>query len=154
MRIVEFFEGEIFTNFEVCGYLRKCSPQSLGVYVFWWHQWAICESLYIMQKSFFHIFAKVSCSIRYLFLSPTFIYPFVRQSTVFWKLLVDVYFLFCANQSFYITMDDFESHDCTLAKTTQWTSLQTTYSMNINPPVQHVVLVGVKYNLDKNYDRN
>ena len=30
MRIVEFFEGEIFANFEVCGYLRKCSPQSLN----------------------------------------------------------------------------------------------------------------------------
>ena len=36
-------------------------------------------------------------------------------------------------------------------------SLQTTYSMNIDPAVQHhVVLVGVIYkdNLDKNYDRN
>jgi len=53
---VEFFEGEIFTNFEVCGYLRKCSPQSLGVYVFWWHQWAICESL--LCKNLFSTYSQ------------------------------------------------------------------------------------------------
>ena len=50
------FEGEFFTNFEVCGYLRKCSPQSLRVYVFWWHQWAICESL--LCKNLFSTYSE------------------------------------------------------------------------------------------------
>ena len=151
MRIVEFFEGEIWSLWL---FAKVLSSKFGGVCLLVAPVSNLWKFIYYAKIFFPHIRKSFLLYIRYLFLSPTFIYPFVRQSTVFWKLLVDVYFLFCANQSFYITMDDFESHDCTLAKTTQWTSSQTTYSMNINPPVQHVVLVGVKYNLDKNYNRN
>ena len=108
----ENFWGRKLLKF--CGYSWKCSMQSL-VYIFCWQQQTIDESL--LHKNLFSTNSWKFSPAKFPALQHVF-GPNRYQhlsNPLFRKLLVVVYFLLCANQSLYITMNDFESCDCTLA---------------------------------------